>query len=113
MPRNIAAISPEVAKAVLKEIGGKSLPELARELERRGTPVSLPLLREWRRRKWRAKPRKRLEPRTKSQMAVDEAVSAGRRIGLPTRELVSLAAALRSKSGRDIVGEGTRQMVVV
>jgi len=113
MPRPKAAIAPEAARAVLKELGNKaSIPELRRELIRRGTPVSLILLRKWKRNKWRSMPRMIPEPRTKAERAVNDATEVIGRIGLPLDQLLALELTLKGKSSAELVVDVVRELFI-
>jgi hypothetical protein len=110
MPR--AAITPEDAKAVLKEIGTTTIAELARELNRRGTPVTVQTLRGWKKRKWRSRA-SQFKERTQAQIGVDEAIAVVGRIGMPLDELKALYTLLKGKPDGELVVEATRTLLAV
>jgi len=108
-----ASITPETAKAVLKEIRGTGLNELARELVRRGTPVSIATLREWKKRKWRSSERQIIgQKNIKQQTAVGEAINAAARVGMSDEMISAMYEILKALPDGDLVVNATRDLYI-
>lgn len=110
MPRAEASITPEAAKAVLKEIGGKNINALARELKERGTPVSLDTLYRWKKQKWRSKPGAIRKLRTKQETALGDAIDLSVRVGLPQDALTAMRDSLKAMSDGDLLVNSRRDL---
>ena len=108
-----APIRPEEAKAVLKEIGGTNINALARELAKRGTPVTVATLREWKKRKWRSSERQIAgQKNIKQQTAAGEMISVAARVGMPEEMLSAMYDSLKALSDGDLVVNATRDLFI-
>ncbi len=108
-----ASITPEEAKAILKELGTTNMSELARELARRGTPVTIGALRIWKKRKWRSSERQIAGQRNiKQQTVLGEAISVATRVGMPDDVLSAMYETLKALPDGDLVVGATRDLYI-
>jgi hypothetical protein len=102
-------VTPGQAKAIYDALPKPTIPALARELARRGTPVSVHTLAFWRKRQWQVQSRSRLRS---AAAAVKEARAAARRAGLPVETVGELEAELHGLSDGELVARITRSLLV-
>jgi hypothetical protein len=108
-----ACITPEAAKAVLKEIGGTNINALARELARRGTPVTVDTLRQWKKRRWRSSERQIAgQKNIKQQTVLGEAINAVARVGMSDEMLSAMYETLRALPDGELVVSATRDLYI-
>jgi hypothetical protein len=108
-----ASITPEEAKAILKELSTTNISELSRELARRGTPVTVGALRTWKKRKWRSSERQIAgQKNIKQQTALGEAISVATRVGMPDDVLSAMYETLKALSDGDLVVSATRDLYI-